>query len=56
LVGKEHPDYDPITFYGDLLWTRVKARSQFDVKRIVTFELGPDIDDDSKEVKHTVKN
>ena len=26
-LGKEHPDYNPISYYGDLLWTRVIARS-----------------------------
>ena len=45
-LGKDHPDFNAITFYGDVLWTRVKSRLQFGAKRIVTFELGPDIEDD----------
>ena len=27
VLGKNNPDYNAITYYGDTLWTRVKARS-----------------------------
>ena len=53
--GKEDPDYDPVLFYGNLLWTRVKARKQFNAQRIVTFPLGPDIEKDIPETRHRVK-
>ena len=25
-LGKNHPDYDPVKFYGELEWTRIKSR------------------------------
>ena len=55
-LGKDPEDYDPVKFYGELEWTRVKARSQFSVQRIVTFSLGPDIHEDIQETLHRVKN
>lgn len=55
-LGKNNPDYDPLVYYGDSLWTRVKSRAQLEVKRIVTFDLGPDIKEDFVEVKHKVNN
>ena len=41
--GKCHPDYDPVAYYGDLLWTRVKSRQQLGTKRVVTFPIGVDV-------------
>ena len=26
VLGKKHSDYDPEKFYGELEWTRIKAR------------------------------
>ena len=54
--GKEHPDYDAVTYYGDLLWTRVKSQAQFGEKETETFKLGPDIEEDRQEVKHKVRD
>ena len=42
-LGKNHPDYDPKVFYGELEWTRIKSREQFGVSKIITFRIGPDI-------------
>ena len=54
--GKDHPDYDPVVYYGDLLWTRVMSRTEIDAKLVETFDLGPDIDEDREEVKHAVSD
>ena len=53
-LGKDHEDYDPVKYYGELEWTRVKARSQFTAQRIVTFLIGPDLDEDMQETLHRV--
>ena len=52
--GKDHPDYDPVVYYGDLLWTRVMSRSVIEARVVETFDLGPDVAEDRQEVKHAV--
>ena len=52
--GKDHPDYDPVVYYGDLLWTRVMSRAEIDARLVETFDLGPDVYEDRQEVKHAV--
>ena len=55
-LGKEHPDYNPIVYYGDLLWTRLMARSLGVENPPQTFLLGPDIAQDKKKTKFKVKD
>ena len=53
--GKGDPDYDPMVFYGDLVWTRVISRTQVGEEVVETFPFGVDIAADKKTTKFKVK-
>ena len=54
--GKDHPDYDPKVYYGDLVWTRVISRNQVGEEVVETFLFGQDIAADKKATKFKVKD